>query len=362
MQLEVGFQLKQYVLEARLRYWVGRGGLACYVDGEQIVAIKFMNEKLLDSDVFDQHRQRLKLEINALLRLRKSHVPNIYDFNLDYERPYMVMQHIEGESYDHLIAKGAMLKIPLEKRFKAIALIALTLTHAHHQGIIHRDIKPANIKGFDPPYLLDFGIALEADNVEQARPDVGTGVYMPPTHEPLDKLSDIYSFALVVYEMLFEQHALFTPSTIGKTVMETRDRAGEYLRTGAWRMPSGISPDELPQDLYNVDLIQLDALFSKALGNREDRYETFALFLADLKVALASERDYPLELFDELPEESESMPILLQKLYNGDSELVQTNYPIIEDDSRISTKWLFVGITLVALLGTVISILLLLNT
>lgn len=359
MTLESGVQVKQYTLESLIG--TGATGEVWKAHfGERTVAIKFMHEALLNSPDFDRHRHRFKTEINALVRLKKSYVPTIYDFDLDFARPYMVMKYIEGEAYNRLIANGEMLKIPLTQRFKAIGIIALTLTHAHHRGIIHRDIKPANIKGVDPPYLLDFGIALESRELDTAKPEVGTGIYMPPWGEPLDKRSDMYSFALVVYEILFGQHPLFTPATIGTTVKETRQRAGEYLRTTAWRMPSRIAPHELPIDLREVDLTLLDALFAKAWGEPAQRHDIFALFLADLKVALTSKRAIPLEIIDELPEDSESFfpPLAISNLEDEAYLLTQpTNYPVVEDEHRIPRRWVYIG---AGALGIIIVLILLL--
>lgn len=358
--LESGLQIKHYTLESLIG--IGATGEVWKAHfAERTVAIKFMNESLLNSADFDKHRHRFKTEINSLLRLKKGYVPAVYDFDFDFVRPYVVMKYIDGDSYDRLLAQKEMLKIPLAQRFKAIGLIALTLTHAHHRGIIHRDIKPANIKGIDPPYLLDFGIALESQHLDTAKPEVGTGIYMPPWGEPLDKRSDMYSFALVVYEMLFGQHPLFTPATIGKTVMETRQRAGEYLRTNAWRMPSRIAPHELPVDLRDVDLTLLDTLFAKAWGDPAQRYAIFALFLADLKVALTSKRAFPLEIIDEFPEDSESFfpPLAISNLEDEAYLLTQpTNYPVVEDEHHIPRRWILIGVGMIILLSLIVLILL----
>ena len=214
----------------------------------------------------------------------------MHEFDLDYERPYVVMEYIEGSPYDHMLADGTMHEIPLQTRCEALHQVGRTLTEAHRKGIIHRDIKPGNIRGFYPPYLLDFGIALQVKELAQARnePEVGTGIYMPPAGEPIDALSDVYSFAVVVYEVLLGQHPIFTPQTIDKTVIGTRQRAGELLQKRAWRIPGHIPDEELPPELRGCDLSGLDGVFERAFGRRRKRHKTPLAFLDDLNAALAA--------------------------------------------------------------------------
>lgn len=289
MELAPGLTFKNYLLERKL----GTGASAEVwraSDGAKTVALKILNEDLLERPDAEKHYRRLEYEINALERLKHAYVPAVYAYDLGYQRPYFAMQYVEGEPYDRLIASGAIFKIDLMQRFEAICKIALTLSEAHHLGIIHRDIKPANLKGFDPPYLLDFGIALDETEARSAPPDVGTGIYMPPAGEPIDKLSDIFSFGLVIYEILFGQHAIFTPETIDRTVAGTRQRAAEFLRNENWRIPSRIPVEALPPDLQRLDLTKLDAVFGKIFGSRATRYTEFIPLLADLEDALNAVR------------------------------------------------------------------------
>lgn len=341
----IGQEVAGYRLEAQLG-----AGSAGHVwratNGEHTVAVKLMNPDLLRRPDAKQHRRRLHYEVTALMRLRDYNVPAVHCFEVDGAHPYVVMQYIEGESYDRLIASGAMFEIPLKDRFKAICMIALTLTRAHHLGIIHRDIKPANLKGFDPPYLLDFGIAISASAVATARDDIGTGAYMPPAGEPLDKLSDLYSFAIVVYEMLFGQHPLFIAGGLGETVLETRQRAADLIARDAWQLPSRIAPERLPDDLHQIDLTALDAVFRKALGARSHRYKSLAPFLRDLRDALGSRRAEPLQ--------TETQELMIHRV----ETMAHTDYP--EPDLPQMRLLIGAGVV-VALVGFAVLVLLLVN-
>jgi serine/threonine protein kinase len=285
VELAAGVHVKNYILEAQLG--IGSSGDVWRAnDGEKTVAIKFMNEQLLQSAAAQKHRQRLEREVQALGRLKHPNVPALYDYDLDFPRPYLVMEYITGESYDAFIASGEMLSVKVKKRLENILTIARTLDAAHKLGIVHRDVKPANIKSIEKPYLLDFSVALETSDVMYTQQYVGTGMYMAPPDGPPDELADNFSFALVAYEILFGSHPIFTAETIGKTAVHTRILAEQRLRKREWRLPSRILPRELPGDLRGADLQRLDDIFEKGLGPRGGRYTDLVQFAEDLKRAV----------------------------------------------------------------------------
>jgi serine/threonine protein kinase/tetratricopeptide (TPR) repeat protein len=109
----------------------------------------------------------------------------------------------------------------------AVLWMALRLTdglaHAHERGILHRDLKPANILLSDEgqPMLLDFGVAadLKRRSVASGGPVGGTLPYMAPEHlealqggdRPVDARSDLYSFGVILYELLTRRHPFPIP-------------------------------------------------------------------------------------------------------------------------------------------------------
>src|SRR5215470_19400646 len=105
MPLETGQHIANYILEGRLGS--GASGEVWQAnDGARTVAMKFMNEGLVNGQDADQHRRGLEAEVRALSLLRHPHIPALYDHDLDFERPYLVMQYIGGQPYDRLIANG----------------------------------------------------------------------------------------------------------------------------------------------------------------------------------------------------------------------------------------------------------------
>jgi len=283
VEIQAGTRIGKYVLQERL----GRGAAGEVwraLEGSREVAIKFMN--LPDNEQErERYRKSLESEVKALGKLQHPHIPALYDYDLQSERPYLAMQYVGGLTYDHLIASGDLLRIPITKRLNALHDIATTVVAAHQRGIIHRDIKPANISGVDHPYLLDFGIALESWHSSRSQPQVGTAIYMPPDGLA-DVLSDNYSFAVLAYEVLFGRHPIFTPDTIGKSVLETRQIAGDFLTRSAWRLPSRVPLPEIPGDLYGANLERLDAIFAQAFGARADRYTDLLRLVNDLREAI----------------------------------------------------------------------------
>jgi serine/threonine protein kinase len=286
-ELQPGMIIKNYVLMERLGSGAA-GEVWRAVQTGREVAIKFMN---LGADS-DKLRKSMQVEVKALQKLHHLHIPALYDYDLSGERPFLVMQPVAGMTYDRLIASGELLRVPVKKRLDALEAIASAVVAAHEHDIIHRDIKPGNVCGIEVPYLLDFGIAIDVWHSGGAQPQIGTAIYMPPDNPP-DRLSDHYSFAVMAYEVLFGRHPIFTPETIGKNVMETRQIAENKLRSGDWRWPSRVPQPELPADLYGANLAALDAIFVQAFGPRDQRFTDLARFVRDLRASVTNPENLP---------------------------------------------------------------------
>jgi TolB-like protein/predicted Ser/Thr protein kinase len=163
------------------------------------VAIKFLH---------GQHAERFEREARAIAALNHPHICTLHDVGPDF----LVMEYVEGTPL-----RGPL---PVEDAIRQALEIADALEAAHQKGIVHRDLKPANIMvtavGIK---LLDFGLAklAQVDNggdatVTQTQAGVilGTAAYMSPEQaegKPADARSDIFSFGLVLYEMLSGKRA-----------------------------------------------------------------------------------------------------------------------------------------------------------
>ena len=195
---------------------LGEGGmgqvyLAEHVKMGRKSAVKVMNPGMVnDADAIS----RFNREAANASRINHPNVAGIYDFGETSEGLiYLAMEFIEGESLTSLVEKnGALAPI----RAADIAKQAADgLAVAHDMGIVHRDLKPDNIMiaknrdGSDCVKVVDFGIAkaagAENQKVTKTGLVVGTPEYMSPEQLAGDKLdgrSDIYSLALVAFNML----------------------------------------------------------------------------------------------------------------------------------------------------------------
>jgi eukaryotic-like serine/threonine-protein kinase len=190
------------------------------------VAVKLLSPALASSE---EHLRRFEREARAASALNHPHICTVYDVGQAPEadgRPYLVMELLRGLTLYEMMTAGPM---PLGTVVGLGVQVADALDAAHSAGIIHRDLKPANIfvTARGDAKLLDFGLAAmmeapEASMAEVANPltslgtAVGTVLYMSPEQalgDPLDARTDIFSFGVVLYEMLTSRRAFEGRST-----------------------------------------------------------------------------------------------------------------------------------------------------
>ena len=181
------------------------------------VAIKILPEAVSRDP---ERLARFQREAQLLAALNHPHIGAIYGLEESGGVEALVLELVEGETLAEKLAGGAM---PIDEAVAAARQIGDALEAAHEKGIVHRDLKPANVK-ITPTgsvKVLDFGLA-KALSVDGSAPDVtrsptitaaatqagvviGTAAYMSPEQargRPVDKRSDIWSFGVVLYEML----------------------------------------------------------------------------------------------------------------------------------------------------------------
>ncbi|HET6979309.1 MAG TPA: protein kinase [Pyrinomonadaceae bacterium] len=176
------------------------------LDDKQVV-IKILSAELLQDSYARQHFDQ---EVEAMLRIKNAGVVDVSDRgSLPDGRPYIVMQYVDGETLRSQIPNEGM---DLRRAASIIKQVGVALEHIHQAGIFHRDVKPENImlrRGTDSVVLIDFGIARVMDSVVALSTvrgsSAGTLAYMSPEQllgEKVFAQSDIYSMAVVAYEMI----------------------------------------------------------------------------------------------------------------------------------------------------------------
>lgn len=285
MDIKSGVEFQKYLLQTKLgdgasgEVWKARD-----TRQPRSVAVKIMRDYLAQSQN-PIHRERFKREIAAMKQLGEHpNIPAFYEGDGNFKLPFFVMQFIGGEGMDTILDTGAVKNIPALKRVDIISQIADALSYAHNAGYIHRDIKPGNIKiiGDDTAFLMDFSVAFEEENMAETQLGIGTPLYMPPEVFP-SRAGDIFSFALVAYEILYGIHAIFRPTDRITTAAEAKVLMDERLRNKTWNHPTH-SPMLQP---LNVDVDVVDRVFEKALSYKpEDRYQKPQEFANDLRKAV----------------------------------------------------------------------------
>ncbi len=176
------------------------------------VAVKLMQRNMVDHH---EARSRFEREAMAVAQLRSPHIVQIFDYGIDHEIPFIVMELLEG---DDLKARLKRLKtLSLEQTSQLVAQAAKGLAAAHAASIIHRDLKPANlflVRSGDEELLklLDFGVA-KADDMRDDEEEVtkvgmvlGTPQYMSPEQArgmaDIDHRADLWSLGVIAFRCL----------------------------------------------------------------------------------------------------------------------------------------------------------------
>jgi cyclic di-GMP phosphodiesterase len=239
VSLPDGFALGPYRIVTR----IGRGGMATVYRAhhgalDRDVAIKVLPDFFAEDEGY---RERFQQEARSVARLKHPNILNVFDFGQERGITYLVLELVEGGTLAERLGRP----MDLEEVVRIMKPIASALDHAHAQGILHRDIKPSNIliHRDGTPVLGDFGLAKIAGSVRRLTASgtvLGTPEYMSPEYgagDPIGPASDLYSLAVVAYEMLTgrvpfeaETPAAVLLSHINKAVPPTHELVGELSR------------------------------------------------------------------------------------------------------------------------------------
>ncbi len=193
-----------------LRGTLGQGGMGdVYLGvvrptGEQ-GAITLPNPDIVDAS--PELIERFEREGEALRRLNHPNIVKMLAMVEEEGLHYLVMQYVSGGSLRDLL--DAQPQLPLNRVLSIALELADALTRAHHLHIIHRDLKPANVllDESGSALLTDFGVAHMGGHtrVTETGSVIGTYAYLSPEAcrgEPLDARADIWSFGVLLFEML----------------------------------------------------------------------------------------------------------------------------------------------------------------
>jgi serine/threonine-protein kinase len=277
--LPEGHTVGEYVIEKL----IGEGGFGSVYRAVHPVIGKSAAIKVLSHQYSSNPEmvQRFVAEARSVNKIRHKNIVDIFSFGmLDDGRRFFVMELLEGLPLDEVLRQhGAM------SPGQAVPLlhgVAQALDAAHAAGIVHRDLKPENIfvvfdsSGAATAKLLDFGIAkllTEMGDVKtRTGVPMGTPYYMSPEQcrgKDIDHRSDIYSFAIVIYQVMTGRRPFDADNLVDMLMLQTAGTAAP---------PSSVNP-ALPADFDHA----LSPLMAKDAASRPQRLlEGFELIAASL--------------------------------------------------------------------------------
>lgn len=188
---------------------VGEGGMSEVYKAKcnklnRFVAVKILKKQFADNKEISQ---KFKREATAIANLSDTNIVNVLDVGTQEDIDYIVMEYISGKTLKELINYSG--KLSYNTAIKIALQIAKALDCAHRNNIIHRDIKPQNILVTESGEVkvTDFGIAKSTDSqtITNTTSIIGSAHYLSPEQAKgtyIDFRSDIYSFGIVLYEMV----------------------------------------------------------------------------------------------------------------------------------------------------------------
>lgn len=276
----------------QIREFIARGGMAEVYLGEHTslnrkVAVKIMRDHV-DHD--PDTRMRFEREARVVASLRHSNIIQMFDYDLVEGQPCLIMEYVPGATLGNYLKalQEHKEKIPLDMVARIISALASAIDYAHERQIVHRDLKPANVllrsvtgpvDASQPlpadvePVLTDFGLVRLLDSSIQTSTGTvsGTPAYMSPEQargDKVDRKTDIYSFGVMLYEMLAGAVPFEAESSFGVLMKHLNDPPPPIF---------GISPD-------------LQTIIDRALAKQADFRYANAKELADEFTAVINGR------------------------------------------------------------------------
>ena len=205
----IGKKLGSYII---LRL-IGKGGSGRVYKARHSILDREAAIKLLHAgpDSADEHHKNFLREARTIAQMRHPHIVQLFDFGYLQDTYYMVMEYISGDSLETKLeaARASDRLLPGVEVWRIIKQMGEALTYIHERDVIHRDIKPANIllTGDGNIVISDFGVAklLAGFGDTVTGTITGTPAYMSPEQalgQTIDHRADLYSMAIIVYEML----------------------------------------------------------------------------------------------------------------------------------------------------------------
>ncbi len=254
---------------------------------DRYVALKLLRFDLADETAFLARFQR---EARAIANLRHPHIVQVFDFDVEGDLTYMVMEYLEGDTLKARLDdyRRRNERLPLGEIVRIMLDVLDGLAYAHSEGVVHRDLKPSNIlltkRG--QAVISDFGIAtmVGGTKVTATGALMGTPEYMAPEQGlqgQSSERSDLYALGVILFELLTQRMPFEAETPLATMLKHLQDPLS---------IPHELD-QEIPPPLWRVVL--------RALAKSpDDRYPDAVTMAADLRQAAA---EAGVELPDRIP-------------------------------------------------------------
>jgi len=251
---------------------LGKGGMGTVykvfdIEIKEKIALKLLKpEVAADEDTIERFRNEMKLA----RKIGHKYVCRMYDLGRAEDTYFITMEYVPGEDLKSFIRRSGQLTVG--KAVYVARQVLEGLAEAHRLGVVHRDLKPQNIMidREGNARIMDFGIArsLKAKGITGAGVMIGTPEYMSPEQaevKDVDQRSDIYSFGVILYEML-----------VGRVPFEGETLLGIAMKHKSQppQNPKELNP-QIPDDLNRMVLKCLEK-------SKEKRYQSAEDMLSDI--------------------------------------------------------------------------------
>ena len=264
MELNAGQLLGRYRIEGK----IGEGGMGAVYRATDTELHREVAIKVLPAEVTADAERRLRFRQEALTAAAFNHpnIATVHDVGEQDGVTFIVMELVRGESLRDLVEKEPL---DVERAVDFAVGIAAGLARAHREGVLHRDLKPDNVVLTDEgiPKILDFGLskliddptggdepmmsemptatALTSPYITRAGQIIGTLGYMSPEQvqgQSIDPRTDVFSFGVLLYEMLSGQRPFVGASNLDTVTAILRDDP----------VPLDESRHDVPADLAQI--------------------------------------------------------------------------------------------------------------
>ncbi|MBN1565031.1 MAG: protein kinase [Anaerolineae bacterium] len=357
----------EYIIIAnryRLGDMIGRGGMGDVYKGTdthttETVAIKRLHESIIadNPDIVD----RFQREGEALRTLNHPNIVSILDTVEENGQHYLIMEYVSGGSLRDLIDEQS--RLPIEAVLNVALDLCDALTRAHRLHIIHRDIKPDNVLLAEDgtPRLTDFGVAHLGgrSRLTQTGSVIGTYAYLSPeacNGEELDERTDIWSFGVMLFEMLAGR-VPFNEQTTAAVLTAILTKPAPDLR----RLRDNI-PDRLLDLIYRMlekdrarrisSVRRVGAEIEEIIRSIHTPFRDMATMVGALPPELGSRFETPTDEYDGIPAMVSShgqthglslYPGQMQQRYTPGGTPMTGEYTVVQQN-----KWPWLSLAIIA--------------